>query len=74
MFGERSTVPELDDWMAESADPLLAGMADALSDGMSRPLVALALDFWTWQRLEREGLDDAAAAELMAAAALCPRS
>ena len=29
-------------------------------------VLALALDFWTWHRLEREGLDDVAAAELMA--------
>jgi len=29
------------------------------------PLVALALDFGTWQRLDRQELDDAAAAELM---------
>ena len=28
--------------------------------------MALALDFWTWDRLAREGLDDASAAELMA--------
>jgi len=68
--GERSTVPELDAWMAQSSDQLLAGMADALSAGFERPgaraLIALALDFWTWQRLQGEGLDDAAAAELMA--------
>jgi AcrR family transcriptional regulator len=67
--GERSTVPELDAWMAQSSDQLLAGIADALSAGFDRPharaLVALALDFWTWQRLDAEGLDDGAAAELM---------
>jgi hypothetical protein len=28
--------------------------------------VAVALDFWTWDRLDREGLDDAQAAALMA--------
>ena len=38
----------------------------ALADGLSRPLVALALDFWTWDRLARKGLDDAATAWLMA--------
>jgi hypothetical protein len=27
--------------------------------------VALALDFWTWRRLAREGLDDAPAAAVM---------
>jgi AcrR family transcriptional regulator len=70
VFGERSTVPELDAWMARSTDQALAALATALSAGFERPdaraLVALALDFWTWQRLEREGLDDRAAAELMA--------
>lgn len=69
VFGERATVPELDAWMAQSTDPMLAKLAAGLSAGFDRPdahaLVALALDFWTWQRLDREGLDDAAAAELM---------
>ena len=67
--GERSTVPELDAWMTQSSDQLLAGIADTLSADIDRPqpraLIALALDFWTWQRLDGEGLDDAAAAELM---------
>jgi AcrR family transcriptional regulator len=70
VFGERASVPELDAWMAQSADRLLGELAAALSAGFDRPdaraLVALALDFWTWQRLDREGLDDAAAAALMA--------
>jgi AcrR family transcriptional regulator len=69
VFGERSTVPELDAWMAESTDPALAALGERLSAGFGRPdanaLIALALDFWTWQRLDRAGLDDAAAAELM---------
>jgi AcrR family transcriptional regulator len=67
--GERASVPELDAWMAQSSDPLLAALADRFAEGFERPeaqaLVALALDFWTWQRLDREGLDDAGAAELM---------
>jgi len=69
VLGERATVPELDAWLARSSDPMLAELATRLSAGFDRPdaraLVALALDFWTWQRLEREGLGDAAAAELM---------
>lgn len=69
MRGERATVPELDAWMAQSSDVLLAQLAADLAAGFDRPdakaLAALALDFWTWQRLDREGLDDAAAAELM---------
>jgi AcrR family transcriptional regulator len=69
IFGERAAVPELDAWMAQSADALIAALAARLSEGFERPFVALALDFWTWQRLDREGLDDAAAAELMARSA-----
>jgi AcrR family transcriptional regulator len=64
--GERATVPELDAWMERSADSALGDLAAGLGGS---PLVALALDFWTWQRLAREGLDDEAAAELMARAA-----
>jgi AcrR family transcriptional regulator len=69
VFGERATVPELDAWLARSRDPMLAELTARLSAGFERrdaqALVALALDFWTWRRLEREGLGDAAAAELM---------
>jgi AcrR family transcriptional regulator len=69
VLGERATVPELDAWMARSSDPMLAELATGLSAGFDRPdahaLVALALDFWTWQRLDGAGLDDRAAAELM---------
>jgi AcrR family transcriptional regulator len=69
VHGERATVPELDAWMARSTDPVLAELAARLSAGFDRPdahaLVALALDFWTWQRLDRQGLHDNAAAELM---------
>jgi len=71
VFGERPTVPELEAWMARSTDPMLAELASRFSAGFDGPearaLVALALDFWTWQRLDREGLDDAAAAALMTA-------
>jgi AcrR family transcriptional regulator len=75
VFGERSAVPELDAWMARSSDPLLAHLADRLAAGFeragARALVAVALDFWTWQRLGGEGLDDAAAAALIAGAVAC---
>jgi hypothetical protein len=75
VFGERSTVPELDAWMSQSTDLMLAELADGLAAGFgnrdARPLVALALDFWTWQRLTGEGLDDAAAAELMTGVVSC---
>ena len=69
VFGERATVPELDAWMARSGDQALDQLTTALAAGLNRPLVALALSFWTWERLVREGLDDAAAAELMATSA-----
>lgn len=75
VFGERATVPELDAWLARSADPVRAQLAATLSAAFKHPdaqaLVALALDFWTWQRLDREGLDDDAAAELMARVVGC---
>jgi AcrR family transcriptional regulator len=69
ILGERATVPELDEWLARSRDPRLAELAAGLTAGFERrdaqALVALALDFWTWQRLDHEGFDDAAAAALM---------
>ena len=72
MLGERTVVPALDAWLTQSADPLLAAFAERLSQGFdgagARALVAVALDFWTWERLDREGLDDAAAATLMTVA------
>jgi AcrR family transcriptional regulator len=75
MRGERATVPELDAWMAQSSDLTLAALAGALAGGFERPharaLVALALDFWTWERLDREGLDVDAAVALMTAAVAC---
>jgi AcrR family transcriptional regulator len=69
VYGERATVPELDAFMTAFADPMQAAFAARLADGFDHALVALALDFWTWQRLDREGLDDAAAADLMARSA-----
>jgi hypothetical protein len=62
-------VPELDAWLQRSTDVMLTTLADRLADGFAqpdaRPLIALALDFWTWQRLDREGLDDVTAATAM---------
>lgn len=69
---DRSSIPALDELLARTADVQVAGLADALATGFGvrdervHAVVALALDFWSWQRLAREGLDDAAAAELMA--------
>jgi hypothetical protein len=47
-------------------DALVAGF-DLKSDQAVRlrSLVRVALDFWTWERLTAEGLDDEAAVELM---------
>ena len=71
VLGERGTIPQLDDFLAGSADALVAGMADALAAGFerdgARALVGVALDFWTWRRLDREGLADDDAAALMTA-------
>ncbi len=66
VLGERATVPELDAWLARSSDLAHAELTANLSPGLSRTVVALALDFWTWDRLAREGLDDRGAAALMA--------
>jgi AcrR family transcriptional regulator len=71
---DREIVPALDSLMARTTDARAAQLADALSAGFVegerprrevRAVVALALDFWTWRRLAREGLSDAAAARLM---------
>ena len=73
---DRNAVPALDSLMLRTADARLAQLADTLAAGLGageerRALVRLALDFWTWRRLSREGLDDDAAADLMTAAAIC---
>ena len=70
VLGERASVPELDAWLARSSDVALAEITAQLSPGLNRSVVALALDFWTWNRLDREGLSDEAAAALMAGLAL----
>jgi AcrR family transcriptional regulator len=71
---DREIVPALDSLMADTTDARAAELADALAAGFAdgrRPrreigaAVALSLDFWTWRRLTKEGLRDAAAARLM---------
>jgi AcrR family transcriptional regulator len=63
---DRLTVPALDALLRDTADARMARLAEALGGG---PLLALALDFWTWRRLAAEGLKDDQAASLMARAA-----
>ncbi len=75
---DRGAVPALDEQLRHTSDVLLAELADALAAGFQAPaaragrlraLLGVAVDFWTWRRLDREGLDDDAAARLMAEAA-----
>ena len=67
---DRAALPALDALLAESVNARMAGLAAALAPGggPERALVAVALDFWTWHRLDAEGLSDDEAARLMAAA------
>ena len=74
---DRGVLPPLDELMAQTSDAGLAEIAGALAAGFGargraaerrRAVIALALDFWTWRRLDREGLDDDTAAEVMAEA------
>jgi AcrR family transcriptional regulator len=75
---DRESLPALDRLLAETGDTRAAELASALAaafdvptkDGVRvRAAVALALDFWAWRRLTREGLSDDAAAQVMADAA-----
>jgi AcrR family transcriptional regulator len=77
LFSDRAAVPELDRFLEQNVDRMQAELADALTTSFGlrgrraerkRALIRLALDFWTWRRLSGEGLDDDAAADLMAAA------
>jgi AcrR family transcriptional regulator len=75
LFSDRASVPELDRFMEQNIDRVQAGLAGDLAAGFggrraerTGALIRLALDFWTWRRLSGEGLDDKAAADLMAGA------
>jgi AcrR family transcriptional regulator len=65
---DRAAVPALDALMRDTADARMSALGKALGGG---PLVAVALDFWTWRRLAAEGLDDGEGAALMARAIEC---
>jgi hypothetical protein len=80
---DRGAVPPLDALMKRTADARLAQLTDALVAGYRvrgrradrlRALIRLALDFWTWRRLNLEGLDDHASADLMSEAVACVAS
>ena len=75
LFSDRATVPELDRFLGAHIDQTQAELAADLAKGFGargrraerlRALLRVAVDFWTWRRLTGEGLDDEAAAELMA--------
>ena len=78
LFSDRASVPELDRFLEQHVDRMLDGLGADLTAGFGvragrradrlRALIRLALDFWTWRRLTREGLEDEAAADLMTAA------
>jgi AcrR family transcriptional regulator len=71
---DRGSEPALDEMMSANSDAALAGLAAELAGGFSlaagrasrvRSMIRVALDFWTWERLVAEGLDDDEAASLM---------
>jgi AcrR family transcriptional regulator len=70
---DRSLVPALDALLSQTVDSQFAELGQAIVAGWVAPggdqrvgvVVALALDFRTWQRMAEHGLDDEAAAELM---------
>ena len=78
LFSDRASVPELDRFLEQNVDRMLDGLGADLTAGFGvragrradrlRALIRLALDFWTWRRLTREGLEDEAVADLMTAA------
>ena len=77
LFSDRASVPELDRFLEQNIDRMLDGLGTDLAAAFAvrgrradrrRALIRLALDFWTWRRLAGEGLDDEAAADLLAAA------
>jgi AcrR family transcriptional regulator len=80
---DRSLLPALDELMGKTMDASMAQLRDALAAPFGvrgkraqrlRAVVAVALDFWTWRRLKEDGLDDNAAAALMADVVACVSS
>jgi AcrR family transcriptional regulator len=72
---DRAAIPALDALLERTMDAQQAELATALTAGFGargaaaarlRAVVSLALDFSAWRRLTREGLSEAAAADVMA--------
>jgi AcrR family transcriptional regulator len=71
---DRGADPYLDEVMRGNLDAALTGLTDALAAGFEvegdeaarvRSMIRVGLEFWTWERLADEGMDDGAAAGLM---------
>jgi AcrR family transcriptional regulator len=74
---DRRLDPDLDAFMRDNSDAALAGLADAVTAGFdlepkraarTRSMVRVALDFWTWDRLDAEGVNDPEKVDLMTGA------
>ena len=65
VLGERASVPELDAWLARSGDWRSPNWSRALAPGLNRPWSRSRSTSGPGDRLDREGLDDEAAAALM---------
>lgn len=72
---DRLLIPALDDFASGVMDPALEWVSGELTGGFGAKgaragrvaaMIAVAMDFWTWRRLKQVGMDDAAAAGLMA--------
>ena len=82
MQRDRAAISALDELLQRTADARLDELAHQLAAALpvddrpaelTRALVRLALDIWTWRRSDREGLDDPTAATAMTNA-VTPRS
>jgi AcrR family transcriptional regulator len=71
---DRGADPALDEVMRGNLDSSLDGLTDALAAGFGpeaegaarvRSMIRVALEFWTWDALADQGMEDGAAAELM---------
>ena len=76
VHSDRVRLAELDAFVTEHIDSQFDELAANLGAGFAargrraqrlRTLISVALSFWTWQRLDAEGVGDEEAAELMAA-------